>query len=127
MSKRITKALLYMLLPVCMVFSTDTVYVLKSGETMYALSRKYNIPLSVLLDYNNIETPKKVTAGQTVYIPETYTVQKGDTFYSIARKFAVSVSQLQATNKIDSSRVLPVGKVLLIPDSGNHAIPQKKF
>ena len=114
-----------MLFPFCVLFASDTVYVLKQGETMYALSRKYTIPLSVLLEYNSIETPAKVTAGQTIYIPETYTVQRGDTFYSIARKFSVSVSQLQAVNKVDNSSVLPVGKLLLIPDVQRAVKPQQ--
>ncbi|MGP1577534.1 MAG: LysM peptidoglycan-binding domain-containing protein [Treponema sp.] len=127
MYKRITKVLVYMLLPVCTLFSADTVYVLKQGETMYALSRKYNVPLSTLLEYNSIETPAKVTAGQTIYIPETYIVQKGDTFYSIARKFSVSVSQLQAVNKVGHSNVLPVGKILMIPDKHEPKLSQQNF
>ena len=68
------------------LYSADTLHVLEKGETLYSLSRKYDIPLSVILEYNAITDSRKITAGQAISIPERYRVEKGDTLYSIAKK-----------------------------------------
>ena len=33
------------------------VYTLEKGDTLYSLAKKYNVPLSVLMKYNQIEDP----------------------------------------------------------------------
>ncbi len=109
-------------LAVSSVHSSDTLHILEKGETLYALSRKYSVPVALLLERNKISDAGKITAGQKIYIPETYTIQKGDTLYSIARKFAVTVDALQKANNLSDSEVLKVGKILIVPESKKTAI-----
>ena len=100
-------------------YASDTLHILEKGETLYSLSRKYAVPLALILERNNISDAGKIAAGQKIYIPETYTVQKGDTLYSIARKFSVSVASLTAVNSLSDSTILKVGKLLIIPEAEN--------
>jgi len=72
--------------------AADTLHILEKGETLYALSRKYSVPVAILLERNNISDAGKITIGQKIYIPETYTIQKGDTLYSIAKRFSGKVA-----------------------------------
>ncbi|MGP1454456.1 MAG: LysM peptidoglycan-binding domain-containing protein [Treponema sp.] len=88
---------------------------LEKGETLYSLSRKYDIPLSVILDYNGITDSRKITIGQSIAIPERYRVEKGDTLYSIAKIKGVSVQELTHVNGITASSLLTIGQLLIIP------------
>lgn len=117
MSKRCA-VFVFMLFPLAFaVFASDTLHVLEKGETLYSLSRKYAVPLALILERNNISDAGKIAAGQKIYIPETYTVQKGDTLYSIARTFSVSVDALAKINSLADAAVLKVGKILIIPEA----------
>ena len=117
MSKRCYSVCLFIFsLAVFSVHSSDTLHILEKGETLYALSRKYSVPVAILLERNNISDAGKITVGQKIYIPETYTIQKGDTLYSIARKFSVTVDALRKANNFSDSEVLKVGKILIVPE-----------
>ena len=100
----------------------DTLHILEKGETLYALSRKYSVPVAILLERNNISDAGKITVGQKIYIPETYTIEKGDTLYSIARKFSVTVDALRKVNNLSDSEVLKVGKILIVPERDKNAV-----
>ena len=100
----------------------DTLHILEKGETLYALSRKYSVPVAILLERNSINDAGKITVGQKIYIPETYTIQKGDTLYSIARKFSVTVDALRKANSLSGSDVLKVGKILIVPEKEKTAV-----
>ena len=97
--------------------AADILHILEKGETLYALSRKYSVPVAILLERNNISDAGKIIIGQKIYIPETYTIQKGDTLYSIAKRFSVTVETLRKINHLSDSDVLKVGKILNIPDN----------
>lgn len=107
-------------------FSADTLHLLEKGETLYALSRKYSVPIDVLLERNKIRDAGKITAGQKIYIPTTYIVQKGDTLYSIAHTFSVTVESLRKANNLSNEKVLKVGKLLVIPDNAKKGSEKKQ-
>ena len=100
----------------------DTLHILEKGETLYALSRKYSVPVAILLERNSINDAGKITVGQKIYIPETYSIQKGDTLYSIAKKFSVTVDALRKANSLSDSAVLKVGKILIVPEKGKTSV-----
>ena len=122
MSKRCYSICLFIFSLAVSVAAADTLHILEKGETLYALSRKYSVPVAILLERNNISDAGKITVGQKIYIPETYTIQKGDTLYSIARKFSVTVDALRKANSLSDSEVLKVGKILIVPESKKTAV-----
>ncbi len=93
----------------------ELVHVLQKGETLYGISRKYNVPPETLLSWNEIANPDKLQAGQKIRIPDVYTVQKGDTLYGIARKLDVSVTTLMQSNKLSANSTIKAGETLYIP------------
>ena len=99
------------------VFSLEAFHVLKNGETLYSISRKYNISLSLLLESNNIKDASKVMAGAKIYIPGSYTVKDGDTIYGIARKLNVSATELMSVNSLSEMSLIKPGDVLSVPQS----------
>ncbi len=99
--------------------SADKLHVLKKGETLFSISKKYSTPLSVIMERNNITDAGKIIAGQKIYIPTTHTVQKGDTLYGIAKKYDVSLTELLTSNKIKKQHILKTGQQLIIPPREN--------
>ena len=86
-------------------------YFVKKGDTLSSISRKFNVSLKQLKDWNEIDNADKLRIGkQLVISPPTkpasiarnraneYTVKKGDTLWSIARQFDLNVTKLKNYN-----------------------------
>jgi len=120
----------------------DTTHVVAQGETLYAISRKYQLTVAELRAANNMSENDVLKAGQKIIVPTAditsaaalagsgvapdtagrktvpYKVQKGDTFYGIARKNNMSLSELFAMNGLGNDAVLKAGQELLVPAPG---------
>ena len=118
---RYKAVLLFSFLFFCIVsvFSSEAFHVLKNGETLYSISRKYNISLNLVLESNNIKDASRVMAGAKIYIPGTYTVKDGDTIYGIARKFNVSATDLMSVNALNEASLIRPGDILSIPQANS--------
>ncbi len=113
------------------------IHVVKTGQTLYAISRAYNIPQKEI----SIENPGVISGiriGQTLKIPvesstkeeqintseskvkrkgrSSHKVKKGDTFYSISKKYGISQEELQKANPSVRMDELRPGQRLLIPE-----------
>jgi len=76
--------------------------IVQPGETLYAVSRRYAVPLRSLIEANNLEPPFALVVGRRLMLPQvrTYTVQAGDTLLGLSRRFGVEASTLARTNDI---------------------------
>lgn len=122
----------------------DTTYTVKKGETLYAISRKYQLTVGELRAANNLKENDVLKEGQKLVIPsadisnavalsatetktaddtpkpatpaetKTYTVQKGDTLYGIARKNGMKLPELLALNNLGPGTVLKVNQKLIV-------------
>jgi len=106
---------LFFLLFTSTVNSEELIHVLQKGETLYGVSRQYNVPAEAIMSYNNIDNPDKLKSGQKIRIPDMYTILKGDTLYGIARKLNISIDSLLAANKLENNSKLQAGQTLYIP------------
>lgn len=113
--------LLILLLPVW-CFSQEITHVVQKGETLYSISRKYNLQINTIIEYNKISDPSKIAVGTIIKIPFLYRVEKGDTLYSIARRFGTSLDALLKLNNMQKDRVLKVGDLLVLPVNSEAAI-----
>ncbi len=96
-----------------------TIYVVKPGDSLYAIASKYGITVDALIYDNQISDPLRLVEGQALLIPVTqvdYQVRRGDSLYSIARTYNTSVEALLAANPslTRRSRLYP-GQVVVIP------------
>ena len=100
------------------ISAESIVYTLKKGDTLYSLSKEFDVALSVLMQINQIQDPTRIRVGTRIQIPSgsaVYTVKRGDTLYGIAREFSVPLNQLLAINKLDQNSMLKVDDSLIIP------------
>ena len=93
------------------------VYIVNKGDTLYSISKKYDISLDELMDYNGLTT-NILSIGQELKIPKinttnSYVVKKGDTLYSIAKKFNKSVNEIKEKNNLPNT-LLRIGQILII-------------
>jgi murein DD-endopeptidase MepM/ murein hydrolase activator NlpD len=109
------------LLMLSLAGAEDLIHVLQKGETLYGVSKKYNVSPSMIMTFNNIDDPAKLRAGQKLKIPNAYIVQKGDTVYGIARKLNIPVDELMAANKLTNDSKLKTGETLYVPSSKSAA------
>ena len=129
----------------------DTTYKVEKGDTLYSISRKYQITVAELRAANNLSENDVIKVGQKLKIPSAdisnaaalatdnkattsgtatlsstratkeYTVVKGDTMYSISKKNGMTLAEFMALNGLDSNSVIKVGQKLKIYTSGTTA------
>lgn len=105
-------------------------YIVKSGDTLYGIARKYNMTVDEIKRLNNL-TSNALTINQRLLIKKdnntgetipstptsnynTYTVVKGDSLWSISKKFNTTVDNLININNLKSNN-LSIGQKLLVP------------
>lgn len=99
----------------------DNYYVVKSGDTLWSIARKYNLSVNELKALNNLSS-NGLSVGQRLIVGKDssndYVVSAGDTLWAIARKFNVSVDDIKALNNLSSNN-LSIGMTLKIPPYSN--------
>ena len=102
--------------------SEDNIYIVKLGDTLYSIAKRYNISVKDLIDANGIDD-NIIVVGQQLVIPvdsnnndtdNYYIVKSGDTLYSIARRFNTTVNEIQELNGLVNN-ILSIGQELKIP------------
>lgn len=115
---------------------TFLVHKVAPKETMYGISRQYNIHIDTLFALNPGAT-LVIREGQEILIPiktvpaqsaETngniHEVQPGETLYGISRKYGITVDELLAANP-EASQSLRTGMKLKIPGKQNPPAPPR--
>lgn len=94
--------------------STPDEIVVGRGDTLYSLSKRYDIQLRDLIDANNLRPPYTLRVGQILTVPASnyHTIAKGDTLYGISRRYGIDVQTLAADNGIEPPYTLIVGQRL---------------
>ena len=96
----------------------DGYYTVKSGDTLWSISKKVGISVDKLKSINNLNS-NMLSVGQQLKIKDNiddnsyYIVKKGDTLYSIANLYNMSVSDLKSLNNLTSDS-LGVGQKLYV-------------
>lgn len=97
-------------------WGTPDEIVVERGDTLYSLSKRYDIQLRDLIDANNLRPPYTLRIGQVLKVPVSnyHVVKKGDTLYSLSRQYGVDVKTLAANNDIEAPYTLIIGQRLSI-------------
>lgn len=103
--------------------NTSEQYTVQRGDTLYSISKKFNISINKIKELNNLES-NTILPGQILIIkeqttppqPTTYKVQKGDTLYSISQQFNTTVDEIKKLNNITSNNIY-INQELYIPSS----------
>jgi membrane-bound lytic murein transglycosylase D len=111
-----------------------TQHVVRSGETLRSVSRRYHVRVKDLAYANNLSPRERLTPGLSLIIPKkgrhvatgkvqhvrrtvsmadkpgkfiTHVVKRGESLWSISEKYNVTVQDLFRWNKLHRSRLKP--------------------
>ena len=121
----------------------------QAGDTLYGLSRRYNVPVSELMAVNDMKSPS-LKPGQKLYLPAgstgrmpvaksqsyetaapasapgdwtgSYTVKAGDSLYGIAHQHNVKVAEIERYNGITDVRKVKPGITLKVPGGSSTSV-----
>ncbi len=99
--------------------SGTTEYVVKAGDTLWAIARRYGTTVDILKSLNGL-SGDLLQIGQVLRVPDTqmpyieYTVKAGDTLFAIARKYGTTVDEIKRLNGLSGS-LIDIGQKLRIP------------
>jgi LysM repeat protein len=117
------------------------VHVVRSGETMSGIAKRYGVTLTKLLAANKLRNAGLIFVGQRIVIPGTgssttpgapttptvpattgagsvHVVRSGETMSGIAKRYGVTLTKLLAANKLGSASIIYVGQKIVIPGTG---------
>ena len=90
-------------------------YIVKKGDSLWGISKKYNIPINELIAINQLDDLTLQIGQELIVTPSeqnSYVVQKGDTLWSVAKKNGLSVEELKELNNL-TTNLLSVGQKLI--------------
>ena len=87
------------------------------GDTLYSISRRYDVPLRDLITVNSLTPPYTLAVGQLLKIPSAryHIVSKGDTLYNVSKRYNVDITTLSRLNNIEAPYTLSIGQKLMLP------------
>jgi len=110
-----------------------TTYVVRSGDSLWTISRAHNIPVNTLMKTNRVGPKDYLRVGQKLTLPAVattaapvgasreaqirkvqYGVRKGDSLARIASKFNVRIKDIVSWNKLNVGDYLQPGQKLLL-------------
>ncbi len=101
-----------------------TLYVVRRGDTLFTIARKYRLSWKTLARVNAIRPPYKIYRGQRLMVPlpkgryRVYRVRRGDYLKRIAARYGVPWRVLARVNGIRSPYKIYRGQYLKIPRAG---------
>jgi membrane-bound lytic murein transglycosylase D len=113
-------------------------HVVSSGETLFSISKKYDVSVSQIKEWNNI-TGNSINSGQRLVVSNkktsnavigkesvtetkkpvsnsgstSHTVTRGETLYSISRKYDVSVNDIKKWNNMADNEIMVGSKIII--------------
>jgi len=112
-------------------FAADLVHIVVRGDTIFSISRRYQVSQEELLRHNSLSDASKLQAGMRLRIPSknpsgntqftVHQVKPNETLYSIARTNNITLQALCDINNFPRDRKLKIGEKIKIPGaaSGN--------
>jgi morphogenetic protein associated with SpoVID len=110
------------------------IHIVKEGDTLYELSKKYDVPLAKIIDANpQLVDPNKLEVGTKIKVPtepvpvpggsqpiiHKHTVKQGDSLWKLSKAWGVTLKEIiDANPQLKNPNALLVGEVVNIPSSG---------
>lgn len=99
----------YLIVPTSVDNLYDT-YVVKNGDSIYAIAKKYGVDYQTMLGLNGLKEGEYIYPGEQLIVPKTnenvYVVKEGDTLDFVLRNTGKSVNEIISMNE----------NILLLPD-----------
>jgi len=109
------------------------IHVVKKGDTLSSISKKYSIKKESIIEVNNLLDENYIFIGQNLKIVENFIpannnniyyheIKKGENLTEVANKYDISLNKLVEINDIENQNILEVGTKLKL----RQEIPTRK-
>lgn len=119
--------------------ATQVTYVVKAGDTLFAIAQQYSVSVESIAAANGIATTSTLEIGQTLVIPvggdgeesappppepvppteeQVHVVKPGENLFRIGLQYGYTVAELAAYNGIPNPHWIFPGQEIRIPPSG---------
>ena len=93
-------------------------YIIKPGDTLYNIAKRYNTTVEEIKRVNNFNT-NMLKIGDIILIPDTfsyktYVIRTNDSLENIATRFNTTVEEIMRINNLLTDDVT-IGQILLVP------------
>ena len=96
--------------------------VVESGDSLYSISRRFNVSLPVLQVLNRRADARDIKVGEAILVPKpeyaalgVHTIRHGESLTAIAELYGTSVEFLQSLNGIDDPSLIQLDDRILAP------------
>ncbi|MFD1773422.1 LysM peptidoglycan-binding domain-containing protein [Paenibacillus rhizophilus] len=118
------------------------IHIVKQGDTLYELSKKYGVPLDKVIEANpQIANPEVLAIGDKVKIPSVpvpvpdggelfhkHTVMQGDTLWKLSKAWGIQLKDIiQANPQLKNPDMLKIGDIVNIPKKGAAPMAQQQM
>lgn len=111
------------------------IHIVKNGESLYSISKKYDVPLEELIKMNlQLKDPNEIDVGMKIKVPSSshpqtgheivhkHVVKEGDTLWKLSKAWGVPLQEMiEANPQLKNPNVLVIGQVVNIPKISNDA------
>lgn len=106
------------------------IHVVRRGENLQLIARRYNLSVQTLIAENNLRNPSMLRVGQRIRIPgevsggsgrsfssqpTTHIVRRGENLQIIAKRYKMTVQRIISENNLRNPSMIRVGQRLRIP------------
>lgn len=97
----------------------QTEHVVEAGETLFSISREYNISVSDLRSWNELESDNLQPGQILSLLPADsadriiHEVKAGESLFAISRRYGVTIAEIQQWNQLDGT-ALEAGRELIL-------------
>ena len=107
-----------LLIPINNQTNNNIQYIIKPGDTLYNIAKRYNTNVDEIKRINNLNN-NMLKIGETILIPgtsnyQTYVIRTNDTLEGIALRYNTTVENIMKANNLLTDDVT-VGQIILIP------------
>ena len=107
-----------LLIPINNQTNNNIQYVIKPGDTLYNIAKRYNTNVDEIKRINNLNN-NMLKIGETILIPgtsnyQTYVIRTNDTLEGIALKYNTTIEDIMKANNLLTDDVT-IGQIILIP------------
>ncbi|MFN0073851.1 MAG: LysM peptidoglycan-binding domain-containing protein [Chloroflexota bacterium] len=102
------------------------IYQVQAGDTLWTVSQRFGVDLSILMVDNDIKDPKSVGPGSRIRIlptkgAETVVLKSGESMSDMAARYQIDLGSLMDYNQLNSVEAAKAGARIVIPQT--HAKP----